>query len=77
LLGPALAGGILPSGGDCLLARRDGVMQLDVRLMLRTDEYRFRVAPVFETGTQKYLWLNRLLGTGRRVRFTRCTRSYD
>ena len=100
-LGPRLRGRILPGGGDWVLARRDGVAQLDIRFALRTDddeliysmaegisdivpavrlrilqgeevdpsEYYFRTALRFETGAQKYAWLNRLLavGVGRRT----------
>ena len=87
-------------GGDWLLLRSDGVLCLDVRLTLQTDDgaliymtykglrhgpkdvmdrlnqgelvdpaqYYFRTAPVFETSSDKYAWLNRALfvATGRR-----------
>jgi hypothetical protein len=36
--GPQLKGRTLPGGGDWLLLRRDGVLQLDVRLILETDD---------------------------------------
>jgi hypothetical protein len=36
--GPKLKGRTLPGGGDWLLLRRDGVLQLDVRLILETDD---------------------------------------
>src|ERR1700730_16595391 len=36
--GPRLAGRILAGGGDWLLLRRDGVLQLDVRLTLETAD---------------------------------------
>lgn len=36
--GPKLTGRVLPGGGDWLLLRRDGVLQLDVRLTLETDD---------------------------------------
>src|SRR5499427_7767540 len=36
--GPKLKGEVLPGGGDWLLLRRDGVLQLDVRLTLETDD---------------------------------------
>jgi hypothetical protein len=36
--GPRLKGKVLPGGGDWLLLRRDGVLQLDVRLTLETDD---------------------------------------
>ncbi len=98
--GPEMNGKILPGGGDWLLLRSDGSLQLDVRVTLETDdgalifmtyrgfrhgpaevmarlnkgedvdpsEYYFRVAPLFETGAEKYDWLNRIVavGTGHR-----------
>jgi len=36
--GPRLRGLILPEGGDWLLLRPDGVLQLDVRATLQTDD---------------------------------------
>ena len=36
--GPKLKGRVLPGGGDWLLLRRDGVLQLDVRQTLETDD---------------------------------------
>ncbi|HYM30543.1 MAG TPA: DUF3237 domain-containing protein [Candidatus Cybelea sp.] len=36
--GPKLKGHALPGGGDWILLRRDGVLQLDVRLTLETDD---------------------------------------
>ena len=36
--GPRLKGRVLPGGGDWLLLRRDGILQLDVRLTLETDD---------------------------------------
>ncbi|MFO1350664.1 MAG: DUF3237 domain-containing protein [Gammaproteobacteria bacterium] len=36
--GPKLKGTALPGGGDWLLLRNDGVLQLDVRLILKTDD---------------------------------------
>jgi hypothetical protein len=36
--GPDLRGEVLPGGGDWALFRADGVMSLDVRLNLRTDD---------------------------------------
>ena len=87
-------------GGDWLLLRNDGVLSLDVRITLETDDghlifmsyrgmrhgpkevierlnrgekvdpqsYYFRMVPQFETSSEKYAWLNRLvaLGKGRR-----------
>ncbi len=91
--GERLRGTVLPGGGDWLLARNDGALQLDVRLTMQTDdseliymtyrgirhgpadviervnrgdpvdpsEYYFRTAPFFETGAEKYSWLNRIV----------------
>ncbi len=92
--GPKLRGKILPAAaGDWLILRPDGVLQLDVRLTLETDdgayiymtyrgvrhgpedviarlnagedvdasEYYFRTAPFFETGAEKYAWLNSII----------------
>jgi hypothetical protein len=91
--GPRLKGEVLVTGGDWLLDRPDGAMELDVRRTLRTDDghliyayYRgllvaeppararlergeavaaadmyFRATPVFETGSEKYGWLNRIV----------------
>jgi hypothetical protein len=36
--GPKLKGRTLPGGGDWLLLRHDGVLQLDVRLTLETED---------------------------------------
>lgn len=36
--GPKVKGRVLPGGGDWLLLRRDGVLQLDVRLTMETDD---------------------------------------
>ena len=36
--GPALKGEVVAGGGDWLFARADGVMELDVRVTLRTDD---------------------------------------
>jgi len=92
--GPKLKGNVVPnSGGDWLLFRSDGVVQLDVRVTLQTDddaliylayrgvrdaspevaerlargdavdpsEYYFRTTPYFETASEKYGWLNRII----------------
>ena len=99
--GPEMKGTLLPGGGDWLLLRADGTLQLAVRAPLKTDddaliymtyrgfrhgppevmqrlnkgeevdpsEYYFRISPFFETGTEKYDWLNRVVtvGTGHRL----------
>ncbi|MEI6200704.1 MAG: DUF3237 domain-containing protein [Enhydrobacter sp.] len=99
--GEELRGTVLPSpGGDWLLQRRDGILMLDVRLTLKTDDgalvymsyrgmrhgpawvieqlnkgekvdpsqYYFRATPYFETASEKYRFLNRIVcvSTGRR-----------
>ena len=99
--GPRLRGTVLPEGGDWILLRSDGVLQLDVRATLQTDDgaliymtyrgfrhgpaevidrlnrgeavdpftYYFRTAPFFETGDERYAWLNRTIcvSTGERL----------
>ena len=91
--GEELRGTVLPGGGDWIVTRPDGVMLLDVRLALETDdkqliymtyrgmrhgpqwvmdrlnkgekvdpsEYYFRTVPWFETASEKYEWLNRII----------------
>lgn len=95
--GPKLKGKVVPnSGGDWIVARPDGALQLDVRITLECDdgaliymryegiragdpavlarlnrgeavdpsEYYFRISPRFETGSETYGWLNRILAVG-------------
>lgn len=82
------------SGGDWLLLRSDGAGQLDVRIMIKTDDealiymryegivagdalprvlggeavppadYYFRTTPYFETSSDKYAWLNKIVAVG-------------
>ena len=93
--GERLSGRVV-GGSDSLLVCPDGTAELDVRLLLRTnddcliymtyggvrtgkpevlerlgrgeavdpDEFYFRVAPRFETGAEKYSWLNGILSIG-------------
>jgi hypothetical protein len=93
--GPRLRG-VIHGGSDWLLVRGDGATQLDVRLVMETDdgakfcamypglrvgsqevldrhvagdvvdasEYYFRTALRFETGSEKYDWLNHVLALG-------------
>jgi uncharacterized protein DUF3237 len=72
--GPRLKGTITGPGGDWVTTRADGSALLDVRLLLETDDgawifmkfkgilteggARLRTAPLFETGDQRYTWLN-------------------
>ena len=37
--GPRLRGKVLPGGGDWLLLRADGVLELDLRITLETDDH--------------------------------------
>jgi hypothetical protein len=76
--GPRLKGTIKGPGGDWVTQRADGSGLLDVRLLLETDDgapilmqYRgivteggakIRVAPTFETGDERYSWLNAVQG---------------
>ena len=74
--GPRLKGKIAHLGADWLTMRADGTAQLDVRLMITTDDGatihthyqgimaphdgapRIVTAPLFETGDERYAWLN-------------------
>ena len=72
--GPKLKGTVKAPGGDWVTVRPDGVLQLDVRVLLETDDgaiilmqYKgigvdggsnIRTAPLFETGDERYAWLN-------------------
>ncbi len=97
--GPKMKGTLAASGADWALIRADGVLQIDVRACLETDdgafiyatyggrmdippalqpkvfdrsqaesvdpsEYYFRTCPLFETGSEKYAWLNRIQAVG-------------
>jgi hypothetical protein len=80
--GERLRGKILPGGADWLLLRPDGVLELDLRITLVTDDhalihmtfqglrhgppegYYFRTLPRFETATEKYAFLNRIITVG-------------
>jgi len=94
--GPQLRGKVLPGGGDWLLLRPDGVLELDLRITLETDDraliymtfqgfrhgppdvfsaigrgervdpasYYFRTLPRFETSTERYAFLNRVIAVG-------------
>jgi hypothetical protein len=74
--GERLNGEVLPDGSsDLLLKRADGAFQQDARILLRTDDqalivmtYRgvrhdeyFRTCPFFETGSERYSWLNQIV----------------
>ncbi len=72
--GPKVKGTIHPPGGDWVTVRADGNLAIDVRLLLRTDDgvdilmtytgigfdggAKLRTTPRFETGDERYAWLN-------------------
>jgi hypothetical protein len=72
--GPKLSGTVVGPSADWAVARADGSIKLDVRVLLRTDDgadvymsysgigldggARLRTAPTFETGDERYAWLN-------------------
>jgi hypothetical protein len=78
--GPKLKGAVKGPGGDWVTQRTDGSGLLDVRLLLETDDgapilmqYRgivtdagakIRIAPLFETGDERYTWLNTVQAVG-------------
>ena len=76
--GARLRGRILPGGGDWLLLRSDGVLELDLRITLETDDHAliymtfqglrhgdyFRTLPRFETSAEPYAFLNRIVSVG-------------
>lgn len=77
--GERLRGKVL-GGGDWVTAKADGVLELDARVTLETDDGAlihmtftgirddangyFRTLPRFETAASKYAFLNRLLAVG-------------
>ena len=78
--GERLRGKVLAGGGDWVTARSNGMMTLDLRVALETDDGSlihmtfagirddangyFRTSPRFETGAPRYAFLNRLLAVG-------------
>jgi len=78
--GPKLKGTIKAPGGDWVTLRADGSAQLDVRILLETDDgalilmqykgiladggAKIRSAPLFETGAEQYAWLNNVQAVG-------------
>ena len=78
--GPRMKGTVKGPAGDWLTLRADGTGLLDVRLLLETDDgavilmtYKgqftdggksLRTAPLFETGDERYAWLNSVQGVG-------------
>ena len=78
--GPKMKGTVKGPGGDWVTSRPDGSALLDVRLLLETDDgavilmqykgilteggARLRTAPLFETGDERYAWLNTAQAVG-------------
>jgi hypothetical protein len=76
--GPKLKGNVKGPGGDWLTIRPDGVWHLNVRVLLETDDgaailmqytgigvdggANIRTTPLFETGDERYAWLNSVQG---------------
>ena len=74
--GPRLRGDVVAPSGDWVRLGADGSLRLDVRMLLRTDDgadilmtyggvsndggATIRAAPSFETGDERYAWLNAL-----------------
>src|SRR5882757_4862698 len=78
--GDRLRGKVLPGGDDWVVKRSDGVLELDLRITLETDDGAlvhmtfegirdeaapyFRTLPRFEAADAKYAFLNRMLAVG-------------
>jgi len=78
--GERLRGKVLAGGGDWVTVRSNGMMTLDLRIALETDDGSlihmtftgirddangyFRTIPRFETAAPRYAFLNRLLAVG-------------
>src|SRR3954454_6154142 len=78
--GDRLRGRVLAGGGDWVTTRADGVIEVDLRVTLETDDRAlihmtfsgvrddghqyFRTLPRFETAAPQYAFLNRLLAVG-------------
>jgi uncharacterized protein DUF3237 len=76
--GSRLRGKVLPGGADWLLLRGDDVLEFDLRITLETDDHAliymrfhglrhghyFRTLPAFETSTDRYAFLNRIITVG-------------
>jgi hypothetical protein len=109
--GPKLRGKVLPGGGGLALTRNDGVLEIEARVALETDDnahiymtwkglrhgpkdiidrvnrgeiadpetYYFRATPYFETGAEKYAWLNRIcsIATGSRMAGARTIQVFE
>lgn len=79
--GERLRASVVGAGGDWAVPGTDGVTLLDVRQVLRTDDGAtvyvtytgrsdrsrgtYTVAPTFETGDERYRWLNAVQAVGK------------
>ncbi len=96
--GARLRGTVVGAGGDWAVPGTGGLTLLDVRQVLRTDDGAtvyvtytgrgdrtrgtYTVAPTFQTGDERYRWLNAVQAVGKggsrtAGSSTRCTRSAD
>ena len=76
--GPKVNGIVVGPGGDWVYIAPDGVVTLDVRAQIQTDDGAvilmsysgklvdgaIRTAPTFETGDERYAWLNGVQAVG-------------
>lgn len=77
--GPKLKGTVVPAGGDWALFRKDNTLVADVRQTFKTDDGAYiqvfetgvtqpdnssYVRLTYETGYEKYAWLNRVVAVG-------------
>ena len=72
--GPKVKGTVKAPSGDWVTSRPDGSLSLDLRVLIETDDgamilmtyqgispdggKNIRCAPLFETGDERYAWLN-------------------
>jgi hypothetical protein len=80
LEGPNIKGTVKSPSGDWVTARPDGSLSLDLRVLIETDDgaiilmtylgispdggKNIRCAPLFQTGDERYAWLNNLQAVG-------------
>lgn len=79
--GPKMKGTIHGPGGDWVTVGADGVLRLDVRILLKTDDgadilmqyqgigldggKNITTTPFFQTGHENYTWLNSIVAVAR------------
>jgi len=78
--GPNIKGTVKSPSGDWVTSRPDGSLSLDLRVLIETDDgaiilmtylgvsadggKNIRCAPLFETGDERYAWLNDIQAVG-------------